>query len=454
MNDEANPAAALQNQLSERMPSMKIIGVGGAGSNAVDRLKMEDLGQIPLAAVNTDAQALSSSPVESKLLLGRSVTRGLGTGGDPEVGASVAAGDVDAIRRLVSGTDLVFLLAGMGGGTGSGAAPIVAKCASEAGAVVISFVTLPFTFEGSRRQKQAEEGLVLLRRSCDAVIPLPNDILLQQLDEDASVLDAFEKADDWVARGVRSIWAILSRTGLINLDFATLRQVFCNQGGKTLFGLGAGFGENRVADAINDLLLCPLLHTPGFSRRADRLLVNIVGGPDLAIGQVNQIMGIVNEHFGRDAHVVMGAVIDEAMAGSVEICVLGTTDISNRTSGQTPTVPTAARPAPASQPQAAPKPADAPAVAASAQDRQPKERVEKPVAVTAAVPVADDVRSGADGATAPVRSKAAARVAQEEFAFSEEERLGYFGETGANLFQGQNLDVPTYMRRGIRIVLN
>lgn len=431
MNEEPSPAISLNSGIPDRQTSMKIVGVGGAGSNGVDRLKMEDLGQVPLAVINSDAQALGSSPVESKLMIGKGVTRGLGTGGDPELGATAAEADLDGINRVVSGTDLIFLLAGMGGGTGSGAAPVVARCANEAGAVVVAFVTLPFTFEGARRQKQAEEGLTLLRKTCDAVIPLPNDILLQQLDDGASVLDAFEKADDWVARGVRSIWAILFRTGLINLDFATLRQVFCNKGGKTLFGLGSGEGKNSVHDALSDLMLCPLLHTPEFSRKADRLLVNIVGGPDLGISHVNEIMGVVNENFGRDAHVALGAVIDEAMSNKVEICVLGTTDVSSR-------------------PGIFQRKGGAPARAA------------EPAAFMPARPAPQPSQKAPARSAEPVASKAPAKAvatgrsrgAQEEFLFAESGKRGYFDQTDDNVFKGENLDIPAYMRRGIRIVLN
>lgn len=465
MKEENSPAVALNNAMPDRQTSMKIVGVGGAGSNGVDRLKMEDLGQVPLAVINTDGQALSSSPLESKCMIGRSVTRGLGTGGDPELGAEAAEADLDAIRRVVSGTDLIFLLAGMGGGTGSGAAPVVARCANEAGALVIGFVTLPFTFEGVRRQKQAEEALVLLRKTCDAVIPLPNDILLQQLDENASVLDAFAKADDWVARGVRSISSILSNTGLINLDFATLRTVFCNKGGKTLFGLGHGEGKGWVHNALSDLMLCPLLHTPEFSRRADRLLVNIVGGPDLSISHVNEIMGVVNEHFGKDAHVTMGAGIDGAMSGKLEICVLGTTDVSSRPgffqrkTGASSATPRSAAPEPA-----APVPARIPSSPESAEvSKQPEPvststtsasketppRVPEPGKSPAPVAKEPEPEAKADASEKP-----APRGEQEEFFFRDAAKRGYFDQTDDNVFKGENLDVPTYMRRGIRIVLN
>lgn len=456
MDVEKSPAVSLNHGLPDRQASMKIVGVGGAGSNAVDRLKMEDLGQVPLAVINTDAQALGSSPVEVKCMIGKGITRGLGTGGDPELGAAAAEADMGGINRIVSGTDLIFLLAGIGGGTGSGAAPVVARCASDAGALVIAFVTLPFTFEGVRRQKQAEESLALLRKTCDAVIPLPNDILLQQLDDDASVLDAFEKADDWIARGVKSIWAILSRTGLINLDFASLRQVFSHKGGKTLFGLGCGEGRNWVQEGINDLMLCPLLHTPEFSRRADRLLVNIVGGPDLGISHVNKIMSAVNEHFGKDAHVAMGAVIDEAMAGKVEICVLGTTDVSTRPGIFQRKVLSARTPEPA-----VPKPLRAAQQEAVETSSTPKSTlVQAPATIlvseTSAPQPADHPHTLVETAIAAstnAKGKGDVRPAQEEFLFKDAGKRGFFDSTDDTVFKGENLDIPAYMRRGIRIVL-
>src|SRR3954463_13354255 len=260
--------------LTDRNIAIKLVGIGGAGSNAVDRLKMENLERLQLAVINTDHQALASSPVQDKVLIGVGVTRGLGAGGDPELGREAAENDREKIAAVVKDCDMVFLVTGMGGGTGSGASPTVAEIAAETGALVIAFVTMPFSFEGGRRLKQAEEGLQALRKVCDAVIPLPNDILLQEAAENETVLDSFARADEWIGRGVKSIWAMLFRTGLINLDFSTLRQAFATtRGGKTLFGLGTGQGANAVHDTIESLKLCPLLATPEFSRKADRLLV-------------------------------------------------------------------------------------------------------------------------------------------------------------------------------------
>jgi cell division protein FtsZ len=418
--------------LTDRNIAIKLVGVGGAGSNAVDRLKMENLERLQLAVVNTDYQALASSPVQDKVLIGMGVTRGLGAGGDPELGRVAAEADREKIAAVVKGCDLVFLVTGMGGGTGSGASPVVAEIAAEAGALVIAFVTMPFSFEGGRRLKQAEEGLRAMRGVCDAVIPLPNDILLQEAADNETVLDSFARADEWIGRGVKSIWSMLFKTGLINVDFAALRQAFQLRGGKTLFGLGEGRGENATTDAVASLKLCPLLHTPEFSRKADRLLVNILGGADLTLPKVNELMTAITEQFGRDSHVIMGAVIDEDMAGRVEVCVIGTSDMGGRGLPARRTVSQAAR-AKTSLPGT-----DA--------------RHELPSATSSAV--AANSGAAAEQGTARIGELKLVHVqkpAQDEFGFGEMESRGHFEKTDRNLFDGQDLDVPTYLRRGIKV---
>ena len=418
--------------LADRNIAIKLVGVGGAGSNAVDRLKMENLERLQLAVINTDYQALASSPVQDKVLVGMSVTRGLGAGGDPELGRVAAEADREKIAAIVKDCDLVFLVTGMGGGTGSGASPVVAEIAAETGALVIAFVTMPFSFEGGRRLKQAEEGLRALRGVCDAVIPLPNDVLLQEAADNETVLDSFARADEWIGRGVKSIWSMLFKTGLINLDFSTLRQAFQQRGGKTLFGLGEGKGENGVADAIASLKLCPLLHTPEFSRKADRLLVNILGGADLTLPKVNELMTAITEQFGRDSHIIMGAVIDEDMAGRVEVCVIGTSDMGGRGVQTRRPFPVGAR---SKSPVGATPP-----------------RGEVPLTLVAAGAVkTNEAESGAGRGEAKVVHMP--KPSQEEFGFGEVESRGHFEKTDRNLFDGQDLDVPTYLRRGIKISL-
>jgi cell division protein FtsZ len=417
--------------LTDRNIAIKLVGVGGAGSNAVDRLKMENLERLQLAAINTDYQALASSPVQDKVLIGMSTTRGLGAGGDPELGRVAAETDREKIAAVVKDCDLVFLLAGMGGGTGSGASPVVAEIAAESGALVIAFVTMPFSFEGGRRMKQAEEGLRALRHVCDAVIPLPNDVLLQEAADNEAILASFARADEWIGRGVKSIWAMLFKTGLINLDFATLRQAFSQRGGKTLFGLGEGTGDNAVADAIASLKLCPLLHTPEFSRKADRLLVNIIGGADLTLPKVNELMTAIAEQFGRDSHIIMGAVIDEAMPGRVEVCVVGTSDMGGR-----PLPPRRVTAKPGAKAPAAPR-AEGPTAHTPANLPAPAREFETVTATSA--PSAKNVHTQ--------------KAAQDEFGFGEVESRGYFEKTDRNLFDGQDLDVPTYLRKGIKIAI-
>src|SRR3954470_4875752 len=419
--------------LTDREVGIKLIGIGGGGSNAVDRLKMENLDRLQLAVINSDFKALSTSPVQDKILIGTTLTRGLSAGGDPELGRKAAEADADKIAEIVKGTDLIFIVAGLGGGTGSGAAPVIAELAAEAGAVVIAFVTLPFSFEGGRRRKQAEEALAELRRVCDAVIPLSNDMLLQEGTEQTSVLDSFARADEWIGRGVKSIWGMLSRTGLINVDFTALRQVFQQRGGKTLFGLGVGAGENPAQAALEDLKQCPLLHTPEYARKADRLLVNITGGADLSLTKVNELMSALTEEFGREAHVVMGAAIDEALQGRVEICLIGTTDVGSRNFVRRPPTPA------------------------------PMKKSERTAALTT-TSLAPDSNQNVKTAVAPVAPRPAvsaadihkAKPTQEEFGFGGNvaaENRGAFDKSDRNLFEGQDLDVPTYLRKGIKVMV-
>jgi cell division protein FtsZ len=255
-------------------------------------------------------------------------------------------------------------------------------------------------------------------------------MLLQEGTDQTSVLDSFARADEWIGRGVKSIWAMLSRTGLINVDFTAVRQVFHHRGGKTLFGLGSGAGENPAQAALEDLRNCPLLHTPEHARKADRLLVNITGGADLSLTKVNEIMSAVTEQFGPEAHVVMGAAIDEALQGRVELCVLGTTDVGSRNFAR--------RPAPL-----------------------PTRRPDKPAATATAAAVAStNVRTTVTTDTTVTRTTAPAvhkeKPKQEEFGFQggePAENRGTFDKSDRNLFEGQDLDVPTYLRKGIKVVL-
>jgi len=406
---------------------IKIVGVGGAGTNAVDGLRLDDLGdggKVQLAAINTDAQALANSPIAEKLVIGRSVTRGLGAGGEVEIGKKAAEADRDAIARLIGDMDLIILVVGLGGGTGSAAANVVAEVAAKTQALVLAFATLPFSFEGSRRKRIAEDSIGELRQLVHGLIPLPNDVLLQEGEEDTSVLNAFAVADRWIGRGVNSLCAMLLKTGLINQDISSVRSVFHDRGGRTIFGTGSARGEDYVNQALEDLFICPLLHMGDRPKKLDRILVNIVGGTDLGIAKVNEVMSIVSKRFNSRDDIVFGAVIDESRSTSLEICVLGKAGIGARQ---------AAPAAPKADPAAVPAPAEGlnlePAIA---QDDRPPRAVHQ--------------------SKLGRKKKKAADVDQEEFLFVDTDaQRGYFDKTDRNLYNEEDLDVPTFLRRGIKI---
>lgn len=413
--------AFVNEDAQESMLRIKIIGVGGAGCNAVDRLKMDSPDRVHLAVITTDWKTLNASPCEDKVIIGRGITGGLSTGGEATLGAKAAEADVDAIRRLVADTDLVFILAGLGGGTGSGAAPVVARVAEECGAVAMAFVTMPFTREGSRRREQAELALADLRQHCHAVIPLPNDLLAQEVPEGESLMAALAKADEWINRGVRAVYSLLFQQGLINLDFATLRGAFRHRGGKTLFGIGTGSGPNPVEEALKDLHLCPLLHLPDsqYNRRTDTLLLNIEGGPELGMSHVNSILDAITETFCSKENTVLGAVINDDMRGKIRITIIGSSDLGGSARKRSGTIP-----------------------------------VQAAHNATPAVPAHVTSRHSAKTKTSQPDFNRPPHPNQTELDFpGEEENRGFFDKTEKNLHEGEDLDIPTYLRRGIKITL-
>lgn len=409
------------NQTSNGDLKIKIVGVGGAGTNAVDGLKLDDLGDVRLAAINTDAQALNNSPIAEKLVIGRSVTRGLGAGGEIEIGKKAAEADRDAIARLIGDMDLIILVVGLGGGTGSAAASVVAEVAAKTDALVLAFATLPFSFEGARRKRIAEESIGELRQLVHGLIPLPNDVLLQEGEEDTSVLNAFAVADRWIGRGVNSLCAMLLKTGLINQDYSSLRSVFQDRGGKTIFGTGSASGGDYVNDALEDLYICPLLHLGDRPGQLDRILVNVIGGADLGIAKVNEIMTQVTKRFGSREDIVFGAVIDEARSQSLELCILGKAEM-----GQ-------------SAKEVAPIP-------------DPKTTKTITTGLGLETEISQDTKSPRPVHVSKLRSKKKEDISQNEFTFIDmEAQRGYFDKTDRNEYNDEDLDVPTFMRRGIKI---
>ena len=305
-----------------RVTSIKVIGVGGGGNNAVNRMIEAGLAGVDFISINTDAQVLAISEAPVKVHIGSALTRGLGAGGDPERGAAAAEESVDQIRELVAGADMVFVTAGMGGGTGTGASPIVARLAKEASALTVGVVTQPFTFEGARRRQTAQMGLNKLGEHVDALICIPNDRLLKAADRKTSMNDAFRLADDVLRQGVQGISDIIAIPGLINVDFADVKAILANSG-SAMMAIGRARGENRLVDATNQAISSPLLEASVDGARG--VLFNISGGPDLTIFEVNAAAEIIQRLVHPDAQIIFGAVIDDARRdGEVQLTIIAT----------------------------------------------------------------------------------------------------------------------------------
>ncbi len=388
--------------------SVKVLGVGGAGLNAIHALKNKKLPHVSTLGLDTDLQNLQRFSGQETVFLGSKLTRGLSTGGNKDLGVEVAKAEAKALAEAVEGANLLFLIGSLGGGTGASILPALAKIAAQTEALVIVFAILPFSMEGAKKAQQSESSLAELRSFANALIALPNDLLLQQLDPQASVLDAFDLAHSWIYRAIRSMTGILFEPGLINLDFATLRQVFTQKGTKTLFALGEGRGEKALEQSLAEIRACPLLHVTEQSRQADNLLVQVIGGKDLSIQTINSILSFLNEYFGNGHKICLGALIQDNLSDRLEICIVGTSD---------------------------------------------RAVLQKNT---------NSLRSFASANAALESPKTGTKVLkkwlnlkedkQEEFQFvSQGQVRGYFDETDRNHCDGADLDVPTYLRLGIKI---
>ena len=298
---------------------IKVIGVGGGGVNAVDRMIEAGLRGVEFVAVNTDAQALLMSSAEVKLDIGRELTRGLGAGSDPEVGAQAATDHRKDIEEALSGADMVFITAGEGGGTGTGAAPVIAEISKGLGALTIAVVTRPFGFEGRRRSVQAESGIQALRDKVDTQIVIPNDRLLSISDDHTSVVEAFRKADEVLLHGVQGITDLITTPGLINTDFADVRMVM-QDAGSALMGVGISSGEGKAVSAARKAIASPLLEASIEGARG--ILLSIAGGPDLGIFEVNEAAEIVQGVAHPDANIIFGTVVDDSMGDHIRVTVI------------------------------------------------------------------------------------------------------------------------------------
>ena len=305
----------------ETLANIKVIGVGGGGNNAVNRMITAGVKGVEFISVNCDAQALMLSKAETRIQIGEKLTKGLGAGANPEIGEKAAEESREQILEVLKGADMVFVTAGMGGGTGTGAAHVVAECAKEVGALTVGVVTKPFMFEGKRRMNQALSGLETLKSKVDALITIPNDRLLQVIDRRTSMLDAFRIADDVLRQGVQGISEMISVPGFINADFADVRTIMSNAG-SALMGIGTAKGEGGAMAAAEAAIKSPLLEAS--INGAQGVLFNITGGKDLSLFDVNEASNIITEAVDPNANIIFGAVIDESLEDEIRITVIAT----------------------------------------------------------------------------------------------------------------------------------
>ena len=305
----------------EGLPPVKVIGVGGGGSNAVSRMALEKIPGVELIAVNTDGQALTNVAADVQIRIGERLTRGLGAGGDPARGLRAAEESKEELREAVRGAEMVFVTAGMGGGTGTGASPVVAEVARESGALTIGVVTKPFGFEGSKRAQRAEEGIEALGEKVDTLIVIPNDRLLALCDAKVSLEEAFSTADDVLRQAIQGISEIITLPGIINLDFADVRRIM-GEAGPALLAIGRGRGDNRAADAARNAITSPLLEVNITGARG--VLFNVVGGRNLGLQEINQAAQVIEALADADAEVIFGAAIDPELGDEIKITVIAT----------------------------------------------------------------------------------------------------------------------------------
>ncbi|MDP3994026.1 MAG: cell division protein FtsZ [Candidatus Doudnabacteria bacterium] len=305
----------------ETIARIKVVGVGGSGHNAIHRMITSGLAGVEFVAVNTDAQSLHHSKADRKVQIGKQTTRGLGAGMNPEVGRGAAEENKEELGEVLRGADMVFITCGLGGGTGTGAAPVLAKIAKEAGVLTVAVVTKPFAFEGVHRREIAEKGLEELKEQVDTIIVIPNDRILQIIDKKTSLLDAFRTVDDVLRQGVQGVADLVTTPGLINVDFADVKSIMADAG-SALMGIGRGSGENRAVEAAKAAIESPLLEVS--IDGAKGVLFNVTGGKDLGMYEVDEAAKIITRSVDSDAKIIFGAVIDEAMSDEVRITVIAT----------------------------------------------------------------------------------------------------------------------------------
>jgi cell division protein FtsZ len=475
---------SLPERQEEPIP-IKVVGVGSAGSNALDRVLLDGMDKGDLIAINTDVQSLASSVAARKVQLGRTSTRGLGTGGDPELGYQAAIESADEIRQAIAGARMVFICAGLGGGTGSGAAPIVAQLAREAGSLVIAFATLPFSFEGKRRAVQAQDALSRLNEVANAVICFENDRMGDMVAPKAGIHQAFGVADMTISQSVRSIVNLIQRPGLIRIGFDDLFAALRSQNGRCLFGFGESDSDNRAHDALTQALKNPLMDKGRMLSEASHILVQVAGGPGMTLSEVEILMRELGKHVRDHTQIVFGTAVDGKMGNRLSVTIISS--LASEDSVVEQELPTKPEPFLAPPPAAleqieepsAPTPApkiDPPFAAATYGAAGIAPESEPEIATPAAQPSASDLipfeQPTPPAPAAPLAKKPAPRLIppkkkavvekeakpKEKYISAKQEVLqfepvtrGRFEKSEPTIVEGQDLDVPTFLRKNIRV---
>ena len=449
---------------SETEMCIKILGLGGAGSNALDRILLDGFENAELIAMNTDVQALTSSVASTKVQLGRNTTRGLGAGGDPEVGYAAAEEGADEIKGAIEGATMVFLVAGLGGGTGSGSAPLIASYARAQSAMVVAFVTMPFSFEGKRRRAQAEEALESLQQYADVVICFENDKLGDVVSPRAGIQEAFLAADTTISQSVRAVALLVQRPGIVRVGFDELRTALRLQNPRCLFGYGEAEGDNRAHAALERALKSPLMDRGRLLEDAENVLVNVIGGPGMTLNEVQILMEELNRHIGDNTRLLFGTAVEPRMGNRMAVMLLSA--LNGNVPRHAAAAPPAAQPEPAA---AAPDRTAQPALAIVAREVEEEEVAEEPLEmlpVLASIPPApappqpERIAAKLSPATHPVQAtgsstaeaaKKREREAKQEQLTFEPVTRGRFEKSEPTIVDGQDLDVPAFMRRNVRV---
>jgi cell division protein FtsZ len=452
--------------LASQIP-IKVVGLGGAGLNALDRIQLDGLDGAEIIGINTDAQSLAGCVAPVKVQIGRSATRGLGAGGDPEIGYAAAEESLEDVRAAFDGASLIFLCVGLGGGTGSGAAPLLANLARQQNALVVAFATLPFTFEGRRRMAQADEALTSLQQQADVVICFQNDKMGDAVSPRAGIQEAFAAADQTISGSVRAIAALLGRRGLIHIGFDELTTALRAQQPRALFGFGEAEGDNRAHAALERALRSPLMDRGRMLADAANVLVHVAGGPTMTLNEVQILMEELNRHISDTTRVLFSTAVDPRLGGKMNVTLLSALDgevpmqlAPPPRIEREPVAPVAPSPPPARVRRARPLSEPIPDAAAA---QEPEHEVAFPaVAAVAAssfpavsapslLPELEPLTSGARLAPKPNgKPKTAKEEKQEQMQFEPVTR-GRFEKSEPTIVDGQDLDVPTFLRQNVRV---